>query len=104
MNNFQRNIYRTVTGEESIPTLEMATYSSSFEVSPTTVCSLIADTDCWVNTSISGAITTGDTVYTDIAGTTPLLGGNNFYKITLINIYIVQIDDSGIVSVDSICP
>lgn len=93
----------TTTTTEIPPTLESGAYSSSFLASPTLGCDLVIDTNCWIDTASPGTITLGDIAYTDIGGTTPIVGGNQYYKMSLVDSYVVFIDNLGVLSVDTIC-
>jgi hypothetical protein len=83
--------------------LEQATISSVSQATATNGCVLVVDSICYVNTSTNGQIATGDIVYNDAAGTNPIIGNNQYYKITLVNGYVVLINDLGEMFVDTIC-
>lgn len=104
MNNFQRNIYKTFL-EDTItpPVLESGAYSSMSQPLPDTGCALTINTNCWIDTATNGMISTGDTAYTDVGGTTPIVGGSQYFKMSLVSSYVVLIDDFGVVSVHTIC-
>lgn len=104
MNSFQRNIFRTVTSVTApAPILEAGSISSSSQAAPELGCNLLVNSTCYIDTATNGAITSGDRVYHDAAGTNPIAGGNQYYKMTLINNYVVLIDGVGVISVHSIC-
>jgi len=103
MNSFQRNIYRTEESVSIPPTLESGSISSTSQVDFPGGCDLILDTPCWIDTLTNGVVTSGDTVYSDAGGINPILGGNQYYKISLVSSYIVLIDNLGVISVSSIC-
>lgn len=83
--------------------LESGAYSSSSEVLPENACLLTLDTNCWIDTSSTGVITTGDIVYSDVEGLFPIVGGNQFYKMSLVSSYSVSIDNFGVIAVNTIC-
>ena len=100
----------TYSGAEQISTcpptgsLESGTISSESQGLPDSGCeNLILNTNCWIYTSTNGMITSGDIVYSDVEGTTPIIGGNLYYKISLVNTYIVLIENNGVISVHTIC-
>lgn len=102
MNNFQRHIYRTIN-EEATMGLEMGSISSTSQALSAGACDLILDSVCYISTSINGVITSGDIVYQDIAGTNPILGGDTYYRISLMSTYVVLISDGGVMNVFNIC-
>lgn len=102
MNNFKRNIYRISNIEDNLD-LEISLYNVSSLTDPDTSCAVITDTNCWVNTQNNGVITTGDTIYLNEEGSIPFNGDNLYYKVTLVNGYILLINNIGEVSVYSIC-
>lgn len=103
MNSFQRNIFRTIVEENPIG-LEMGSISSTSQILPTDACNLIIDSVCYISTSINGVITSGDIVYQDVSGTNPILGGDTYYKIYLVDSYIAQVDNLGVITINSTCP
>jgi hypothetical protein len=86
-----------------LPTLESGAYSSISQPLPDTGCALTINTNCWIDTATNGMISTGDTAYTDVGGTTPIVGGSQYFKMSLVSSYVVLIDDFGVVSVHTIC-
>jgi hypothetical protein len=102
MNDFQRNIFRT-TNEVIQSNLEEGSISSTNQTAPDNACALLLDSVCYIDTVTNGAITSGDIVYNDIGGSNPIIGGNQYYKISLINVYTVLISDGGVMNVVSIC-
>lgn len=104
MNNFKRNIYRTVSEEITPPpTLEQGSISSTNQAAPDNGCALVLDSICYINTFTNGSITSGDIVYHDVNGTNPIIGNNQYYKISLVDVYVVLIDAGGMMNVVSIC-
>lgn len=104
MNNFQKNIYKTFSDDLIVsPILESGAYSSVSEPLPDNGCALTIDTNCWIDTLTNGIITSGDIAYTDVDGTIPIIGGNQYYKMSLVNSYVVLIQNDGTVSVHTIC-
>jgi hypothetical protein len=93
----------TTTTTAAPVVLEQATISSVSQATATNGCVLVVDSICYVNTSTNGQIATGDIVYNDAAGTNPIIGNNQYYKITLVNGYVVLINDLGEMFVDTIC-
>ena len=103
MNNFQRNIYRTEENVSIPPTLETGSISSINQTAPDNGCTLILDTVCYIDTITNGVIATGDIVYTDVDGLLPVIGGNQYYRISLMSTYVVLISDVGVMNVFNIC-
>lgn len=103
MNNFKRNIFRTEENVSIPPTLETGSISSINQTAPDNGCTLILDTVCYIDTITNGVITSGDIVYQDIAGTNPILGGDTYYRISLMSTYVVLISDGGVMNVFNIC-
>jgi hypothetical protein len=93
----------TTTTTIAPSSLESGAYSSISEALPMNVCLLTIDTNCWINTSSPGVITTGDIVYSDVDGLFPIVGGNQFYKMSLVSDYTVSIDNVGTITVNTIC-
>jgi hypothetical protein len=105
MNRFKINIHKIVYSQDIPPDiLEQGVVSSSSQPTSEDVCDLITDPNCYIRTSMEGAVTSGDIVYSDESGLNPIVGESRFYKIILINIYVVSINDFGVITVDSICP
>ena len=92
-------------GPCSTPTviLETGTISSTSQPVPDNGCVMFLDSICYIDTANEGMITSGDTVYHDESGTNPIIGGNQYYKISLINKYVILVSDLGVINVDSIC-
>lgn len=103
MNSFQRNIYRTEENISIPSTLETGSISSINQTAPDNGCVLILDTVCYIDTVTNGVITTGDIVYTDVDGLFPVIGGNQYYRISLMSTYVVLISDGGVMNVFNIC-
>jgi len=104
MHPFKKMILSLVLTEDSpMPMLESGAYSSVSQALPDTGCALTIDTYCWIDTATNGMINSGDIAYTDVEGTNPIVGGNQYFKISLVSSYVVLIDDFGVVSVHTIC-
>jgi len=104
MNKFKINIFKTFINDVPVsPILESGAYSSVSEPLPDNSCALIIDTNCWIDTITNGIITSGDIAYTDVDGTIPIIGGNQYYKMSLVNSYVVLIQNDGTISVHTIC-
>ena len=103
MNSFQRNIYRTEESVSIPPTLESGSISSINQAAPDNGCILTLDSVCYIDTVTNGVITTGDIVYNDVSGTNPIIGGNRYYRISLVSTYVVLISDGGVMNVFNIC-
>jgi len=104
MNKFKINIFKT-TSESLEPTiiLESGAISTDSLALPDTGCALTIISNCWIDTFTDGIISSGDKVYHDVDGTNPIVGGNLYYKISLVNSYVVLIENDGTMSVHTIC-
>jgi hypothetical protein len=103
MNSFQKNIYSNSFETFSGAVLESGSISSISRATSGIVCSELLDTICYFDTSINGAINSGDIAYTNELGTIPVVGGNQYYKVSLINIHSVLISDTGVITLDTLC-
>ena len=105
MNKFKINIYRTAHITEVTPpnNLQEGSISSTFQATNQDVCSLFVDTPCYIETVTTGLVVNGDKVFSDAQGIVPIAGQGRYYKLILIDIYNVSIDDNGVITVDSIC-
>lgn len=92
-------------GPCSTPTvvLESGSISSTSQPNGDNGCAMVIDSICYIDTSTNGRITSGDTVYHDESGTNPIIGGNQYYKISLIDNYVILVSDLGVINVYSIC-
>lgn len=98
-------MYRTVSEEMTpTPTLEQGSISSTNQAAPDNGCALVLDSICYIDTFTNGVIANGDYVYNDMSGTNPIIGNNQYYRISLINTYTVLIDAGGGITEVSICP
>lgn len=103
MHPFKKMIFSTVNIIASTVVLEEGSISSTSQTVPDNGCAMVLDSICYINTATDGAITSGDIVYNDINGTNPIIGANRYYKIQLINRYVVLISDAGVINIDSVC-
>ncbi len=99
----------TTTTTTAAPVLEAGGISSASLADPSTGCSLTIDSICYFDTAVDGIITSGDIVYNDIDGLTPINGGNLYYSVTINTIsgfyqYVVLINSVGVMTVHSTCP
>ena len=85
----------------STPTLEQGLISSINQTAPDNGCSLVLDSICYIDTVTDGVIASGDIVYDEFNN--PIIGGNQYYKISLMSTYVVLISDGGVMNVDTIC-
>lgn len=103
MNNFKKNIYRTIE-EEIVSNLEQGNRSSINQAAPNNGCNLTVDTICYLETSVNGVVTNGDYIYNDINGLSPIIGNNQFYKVELLSaFYVVQVNDGGQMTDVTVC-
>jgi hypothetical protein len=99
----------TTTTTTVAPALEAGGISSTSLTDPSTGCSLTIDSICYFDTAVEGIITSGDIVYNDIDGTSPINGGGLYYSVTINTIsgfyqYVVLINSVGVMTVNSTCP
>jgi hypothetical protein len=97
----------STTTTTTAPVLEAGGLSSALTANPDAGCSLIVDSICYFNTATEGVISTGDIIYNDINGETPINGSGQYYKVSINTLgfgeYVVLINSVGVMTVYSEC-
>jgi hypothetical protein len=108
MHPFKKMIFmlRTVNNVFTPSAFQIGGISSTSSAVPEDTCgSLTVDSICWFNTlTTDGVISTGDFVFNDVDGTSPIIGGSQYYKVSLAGIsYITLITNTGEITVNNTC-
>ena len=73
-------------------------------MTPDNPCALSIDSICYIEAQSETMLTNGDIAYNDNQSTNPIMGGNRYYKVSFAgDQYGVQIDNSGIIGVNTLC-